>query len=418
MFRGLSIGFLTGLLPVLVAVPSAGQPPTTTAPNPPPEGEVQIITETAFLSVLDQLHPAVVERSQELAAARARIVAASTLENPVLGVVREEPDEVEQTDWLLSWQLPQPGRRARISSTEEAARAAESRLSQDLVVLRLAMRDVYADWASAAARAHRLATHAERVDQLATRVSARAERGEASGLEAHRLRLAATGLAAATALAQADAETARAGVASWHPAIPTNARPQMPSLAPPPTEITEHPLVAAARADLAAAELERKAAGRYLRSPELSAGWQRQEVGRDVVDGPTFAFAWPLPLADRNQAQKALADARVIAAASRLEVLESRVDAERVAALANYERLTAAVGTARAALTDNNRMLDAAETAFGHGELTLTDLLETLRSVTEAELTALELQMAALAAHRELERLSGIVPRPDRSPSR
>ena len=51
-------------------------------------------------------------------------------------------------------------------------------------------------------------------------------------------------------------------------------------------------------------------------------------------------------------------------------------------------------------------MLDGAEAAFRQGETGVTDLLETHRSVTEAELAMLDLHEAALAAHRELERLA------------
>ncbi len=52
-------------------------------------------------------------------------------------------------------------------------------------------------------------------------------------------------------------------------------------------------------------------------------------------------------------------------------------------------------------------MLDGVEAAFRLGESELTDLLETHRSVLEAELIVLELHAAALAAHRDLERLVG-----------
>ena len=50
------------------------------------------------------------------------------------------------------------------------------------------------------------------------------------------------------------------------------------------------------------------------------------------------------------------------------------------------------------------------EAAFRLGESSVTDLLETHRSATEAELAALDLYEAALAAARELERLDGSSP--------
>ena len=89
---------LAGLLSVLFAVPGAAQ-------------ESPIVSEAEFLSALDASHPAVAETSEAVYLARARILAASTHENPVLEVVREDPDgPSEQMEWALSWQLPGAGR--------------------------------------------------------------------------------------------------------------------------------------------------------------------------------------------------------------------------------------------------------------------------------------------------------------------
>jgi outer membrane protein TolC len=51
-------------------------------------------------------------------------------------------------------------------------------------------------------------------------------------------------------------------------------------------------------------------------------------------------------------------------------------------------------------------MLDGAEAAFRQGEGSLTDLLETHRAVTEAQLSVLGLYEQALAAERALQRAS------------
>jgi hypothetical protein len=50
--------------------------------------------------------------------------------------------------------------------------------------------------------------------------------------------------------------------------------------------------------------------------------------------------------------------------------------------------------------------VEAATAAFRLGEMDLTGLLETLRSATAADLAALALHEAALAAGRELSRVS------------
>ncbi len=383
---------LAGLLPALLAVPVAAQ----------------IVTEAEFLSALDDAHPAVVESAEALALARARVVAVSTLENPVLGVVREDPDgTVEQMDWMLSWQLPATGRRPRIAAREEAAGAAAARLEQRLLSLRLTMQQIYADWALASARHQRLAAQAERVEALAGREGLRAERGEASGLEARRLELAAAGLRTRVALAAASAEQARTRAAGWSPALPPDARPVLPALPAAPEPGEGHPLVRAAERDLAAATLERQAAGRYVSSPQVSLGWQRQEAGPESIDGPVVGLAWSVPVFARGRAEKAASEARVSAARARLEGVRRQLESARAGTRTSFLRLAEAHGAAEAALGGNQRMLDGTEAAFRHGEASLTDLLETYRSVTESELAVLDLLEAAQAAHRELGRVAG-----------
>jgi cobalt-zinc-cadmium efflux system outer membrane protein len=385
---------LAGLVPALFAAAGGAQ----TAP---------IVTETEFLSALGASHPAVAESAEDLALARARVVEASTLDNPAVGVVREDPSgPIEQTEVLVSWQLPHMARRPEIEAREEAARAAAARLSQRLRDLRLEMREVYAEWALTAAREERLAAQAERVAALAEREAIRAERGESSGLEAHRLALAAQALRARAALAAAASERGRAEAARWVPTLPDEARPAVPDLPLPPDVDAEPPLVRAAEADLAAARLESEAAGRFLTSPELSVGWQRQESGAESLDGPLLGVVWSVPLFDRKQAEKAAAGARVAGAQARLELTRREVAAARAAARASFERLARSLDEARSALADSERMLDGAEAAFRLGEAGLTDLLDTHRSVTEGALAVLDLREAALAAHRELERLA------------
>jgi cobalt-zinc-cadmium efflux system outer membrane protein len=387
---------LAGLLPAFLAASVAAQ-------------DSPVVTEAEFLSVLDASYPAVVESAQALALARARVLEASTFENPVLGVVREDPSgPVEQTDWTVSWRLPDAARRPEIESRERTADAAEARFSQDLLSLRQAMREVYAEWAVATARRERLAAQAARVAALAGREALRAEQGEASGLEAHRLSLAAGGLEARAALAAAAADEARARARGWHPGLPADAEPLLPPLPPAPPEAgADHPSLRAAEEDLAAAELAQEAVGRFVRSPELSVGWQRQEAGAESIDGPILGLAWSVPVLDRNRAERAAAEARISGARARLERVRRDLEAGRAAARAAFDRLASALEDARAGLAGNERMLDGAEAAFRHGEASLTDLLETQRSVTESELAVLDLQAAALAAHRELERLAG-----------
>ena len=366
-----------------------------------------VVTEAEFLSVLDETHPAVRESAGAVGLAEARLLAARTLDNPVVEAVREDPaGPIGQTDILVSWQIPGVERRPEINAREGEIGAARRRLAYDLLGYRLAMRDAYAGWAVADARRQRLTLQAERVGSLAQREAVRAERGEASGLEARRLGLAAATLRSRVALAAGASERARAEAAAWHPGLPANARPVLPELPAAPSLDGADVRVRAAEADLVAAELAQAATRPIVASPEVTVGWRRQDLTPGAVDGPIFGVAWSVPLFDRRQAARQSAGAGLEAARARLELAERESAAARNAASTNLARLADALAEAREELGATERMLDGAEAAFRQGEAGLTDLLETHRSVTEAELAVLDLHEAALAAHRELERLA------------
>ncbi|MEM7350123.1 MAG: TolC family protein [Acidobacteriota bacterium] len=385
-----------------------------------------VVTETEFLAFLDASHPAALQASESVAAARGRVVAAATLENPTLSVVREDPSgPAEQLDWTLSWQLPGSDRRRWIEAGEGALAAAEAQQSMELLALRLAMREIYADWAVNGARRARLALQVERVERLARREAARAEKGEASGLAARRLDLAVAVLRSRLALADADTEAARTRAAAWAPELPPDARSELPLLpeaidaAGDPPRLGASPRLRAAQADLAAALLEQQAARHFVRSPEVQIGWQAQETAAESLDGPIVGLAWSVPIFARGQAARALAESRVSAARSQLELVRRESAAARSSAGEVYSRHSAAVEQAESAVAGNERLLAAAEVAFRHGETTLTDLLDTLRAMDDAEMAVLDLYAAALAANRELERQIGsgaVAPSPDSNP--
>ena len=366
-----------------------------------------VVPEAEFLSVLDGTHPAVRESAGAVGLAEARLLAARTLDNPVVEAVREDPGgPIGQTDVLVSWQIPGAERGPEIRAREGEVGAARRGLAHELLGYRLAMREAYAGWAVAAARRQRLTLQAERVGSLAQREAVRAERGEASGLEARRLGLAAATLRSRVALAAGASERARAEAAAWHPGLPADAQPVLPELPAAPSLDGADVRVRAAEADLAAAELAQLATRPIVASPEVTVGWRRQDLTPGAVDGPIFGVAWSVPLFDRRQAARQSAGAGLEAARARLELAERESTAARNAARSNFARLAAALAEAREELGATERMLDSAEAAFRQGEAGLTDLLETHRSVTEAELAVLDLHEAALAAHRELERLA------------
>ena len=391
MHRYTLIGLLVGLFT------AAGG-----AQNPP------VLTEAEYLSVLNETHPAVRESAEALGRAEARALASRTLSNPVLETVREDPSgPIGQTDILVSWQIPGAERAPEIEARQGELEASRLHLAHRLLAHRLAMRQAYAEWAVAVARGRQLAAQAERVESLAQREAARASGGEASGLEARRLRLAAAARRSRVALADVASERARAGAAVWHPDLPVDVQPVLPELPQAPSVDGADTRVRAAVADLAAAELALTATRRTVASPEVTLGWRRQDLSQGALDGPILGLAWSVPLFDRRQAARRTSETGLEAARARLELAEREVSASRTAASNNFARLSAALAATRRELDLSGRMLDGAEAAFHQGEAGVTDLLEVHRSVTEAELAMLDLHEAALGVHRELERLAG-----------
>jgi outer membrane protein TolC len=260
----------------------------------------------------------------------------------------------------------------------------------------------------ASARAGGLAAHLERVEELALRQRRRAEAGEVSGLDARRLDLAVVELRASLARAEAEAAAAEAAARAWRPELPGALRPELPPLpelaeAPPGT----HPRIAALEAELAAARSSAELARRVLAIPEVVGGWHREEEGGGSADGPIVGLVWPLPLFDRNRAERLAAEARVEVSSARLELARRQLAGEREGRRSAYRRLREAALDAGAAAATGAVAVEAASAAFRLGEADLTDLLDTLRSATGAELAALELREAALAASRELAQLVG-----------
>lgn len=366
------------------------------------------VTEAEFLAPFDADHPALVALGGELGRARAEAIAARTFANPALGAQREDPDgAAEQLELTLAWPLPDPARRRlAIAAADARVEAAGRSLRAAARELRLRLREAYAEWAVAEARVDRLASRVEALDALTLRERRRAEAGEAAGLDARRLALAAAETRAALAQAEAQAALATARARAWRPDLPERAMPTLPELAAADRPAGVHSRVAALEAELRAARLERDLAGRVFEMPEVVAGWQRQEEAGGRHDGPILGLTWPLPIFDRNRAERAAAQVRVDELEARLALLRRDLAGELEGRRTAYRRLRDAAAEAAAAAAEGAPAVEAAAAAFRLGEADLTTFIDTLRSASAAELAALDLHAAALAAERELARAS------------
>ena len=366
-----------------------------------------ILTEDIFLAALGEDHPAIIALSDRLSAAEGARAGAGRLANPRLAAAWELPEETTQQEtWSVAWTPPLDGRRGlRVRASEAALDAAKADFEAAELETRVAMRAVFAEWAISAERRAIVAAHHESVARLVAQMSARAKSGEASGLSARRLALAELEIEASLARAAADEASARQRAAAWS-AIAESASPARPDLpeAPADVDVSAKPQIRARESELAAAEYDKRLAGRFLEFPELEAGWQKQEdVADETFSGPVFGASWPLPLFDRQQGDRAQTNRRVVAAQARLDFAKTLANAEVDATRDAYVTLRESALRSIAAIAETDVLIEGATASYTLGESDLTDLLETLRSVLAARMAALDLYEAALEAHRDLE---------------
>lgn len=389
-------------LALLIALPLSG-------------AELAQITEGEFLNAWGPDHPAWITLEEDLGRARAARIGASLFENPELVWNREAPgDDLRETILSLSWRPPLDGRRSlAVDAAEAGVEAARSELAVRRLERQLEMRQTFATWAVGHRRLERLETRAETLDDLLERTRHRLDEGETSGLQVRRLELARLELEAELVNAETIRDETRSAARAWNPGVPPDAVPVVPGLPDPPassSDLGSHPLLRALDAELEQARLEGKLARRIFRFPDLTLGVQRIDDGPQRLEGATYGLTWSLPLFDRNQADKAASQAAVDSLEARLRWTTRELERRSEATHTAYERLRRAASSARAVLEDLDRMVASARTAFQLGEGDLTDLLDTLRAVADAEQTALDLHAEALAAHRRWLRLQPMNP--------
>lgn len=374
----------------------------------------ETLTETAFLARFDENHDAVRALTEDLARAEAARRRAGTFGNPRVEFEREAPeDNPKQTTWTAAWAPPLDGRlRLARAAAETGVAAARERFAADRLRLRRELRKAYADWTLSTERRDVLESQRALVDSLAEQGRKRAEVGEESGISARRLILASAEIGAELAVAEADAIRAAALARAWRPEVSPETRPARPPLesAPAAAGSRPRPELEALRFEVRQVELEGRLARRFLIFPELSAGWQRLEHAGIEQTGPVFGVSWSLPLFDRSQGARIEAAGRQRALEARLAVATARASAELEASGAAYSVLAARAREQARAVGETDRLVEGATASFRAGESTVTDLLETLRSVREARLKEIELYAEALEAQRALEAAGALLP--------
>jgi cobalt-zinc-cadmium efflux system outer membrane protein len=151
-----------------------------------------------------------------------------------------------------------------------------------------------------------------------------------------------------------------------------------------------------------------QAAGRRrIPEPELIAGTKSSTAGGGDL-GSVVGVQAVLPLFDRGQPERAVAEARLTHASARLEslrvTLRSEVAAMRAAAL---ERRRAADGYRESALKNSGEVERIAQVSYDAGERGILELLDAYRASASARVRQAALDAAAREAEIELEFVSG-----------
>jgi outer membrane protein TolC len=365
------------------------------------------LTEREFVDRVTAEHPALRAAGEVLAVAEAGRRRAALVSNPRVGFEREQPDGgLRQDTWSVAWTPPLPGQfRLGRRAAGAALEAERLRLVLERQRVRQDARRVYAEWSLAEARREVLRPHAEQLASMADKARRRAESGEDSGLSARRLGLAAAEVRADLATAEAERERSLAEARAWQVDLAPDARPALPPL-PEAAEIPAGIVSLEARAleaDRDQAEAALRLTGRFWEAPELTFGRQKLTGAGPEASGPVWGASWTVPLFDRKQPERALAARRLEIAEARLQSGAQRAETRARAAASSYRALREGVRAIEPDIRQPEGLMESAIAAYGAGESTVTDLIDTLEGIRCASIRWLALYEEAHAVHRALE---------------
>jgi cobalt-zinc-cadmium efflux system outer membrane protein len=375
-------------------------------------------------------------RSPELAAARQALLAAQARErqagafpNPVLTYGREQTSRVGESNAQNIVTLDQPleigGQRgARRQAAGLVRAASEARLAATGARIDYEVAQSYAT-AAAAERQAELAEVAAQAFGRAQRVStARLAGGDVSGYQNRRLQLEAARYAALRLEALVARDSAVRTLTSLI-GFSDSADARSPfrlvdTLTPAPLTLSMDSLVRralASRAELQAAHLDaeaglaeaRLARAERIPTPVLSGGYKNERLPTgEILNGFVAGVSLPLPLWDRRGGAVQAARADAARRAADVESLRRQTIREVQTAFDAHQRLAGQLAALDAQLGDEAmRARRAAEAAYGEGEISLLEWLDSVRAYQEAEAAHATLWAEYIARRAALERATG-----------
>jgi outer membrane protein, heavy metal efflux system len=396
---------------------SSGKPPTTQ------------LTLSEARAMAQRTSPQLTAARQALAAAQALERQAGAFPNPVLAYGREQTSQSGETNWqnivTLDQALEIGGQRgARRQSAGLLRAAAEARLSATAAKVDYDVARSYAN-AVAAERRAALADQAAQAFGKARRVSlARLAGGDVSGYQNRRLQLEAARYAGLRleALVARDSTVRVLSllIGQADSADTETAFDLVDTLPPAPLRLSVDSLVTQAlanRPEVRAAELEaraglaeaRLARAERIPTPVLSGGYKNERLSSgETLNGFVAGLSLPLPLWDRRGGAIGAAQAEAARRSAEVDALRRQTAREVRTAFEAHQALAEQLAALEAELGDQaTKARRAAEAAYGEGEITLLEWLDSVRAYQESETTYAALWSEYIARRAALERATG-----------
>jgi cobalt-zinc-cadmium efflux system outer membrane protein len=352
--------------------------------------------------------------------ARADVLGVGRWPNPRLNVDREAVAGISETLTTVLQPLPITGRRTlERASAAALADANERRADDELRRAKADLRLAYADLVVAQIRERELTRSRDRLQELARILEKREAAGDAAGFDRLRAEREVLEVEADRVIAIADRERAQARLAGFFAAgtdpstlvaeervIGARDLPSVDALVER-AERSRGEILALQKETDSAQLLLRAAERRRIPEPELMAGTKSSSVGRGDV-GSVISVQAVLPLFDRGQPERALAQARATQASARLESLRISLRSDITATRAGaVERRRAAARYRDAALTNVVEVERIAQVSYDAGERGILELLDAFRTSSSARVRQAALDASAREAEIELEFVSG-----------
>jgi cobalt-zinc-cadmium efflux system outer membrane protein len=155
--------------------------------------------------------------------------------------------------------------------------------------------------------------------------------------------------------------------------------------------------------------LEAEAADRLrIPNPVVSGGFKRAAIGDRTANGPVLSVSVNLPLFNKGQVERQLAEAEADHTRARRQVLENQILAEVRGAYDSVRLRREIAETYRQQSQNRAEELRAiADVGYREGELGILELVDSYRVEQQARLRLLELQAAAKLAEVEFDRVVG-----------